>query len=154
MTTQTLSGLQSSETGFLSWKSSSRAQQVEVGDFLTIGRTSDNHVALEDEFVSSRHTRIERKPGGFLLRDLRSRNGTFVNGARIFEAQLSNDDRIRIGHTDFHFTWKKAAESSVTELSSHNSAWKATLERLPNISQSPFPVLLTGPSGCGKDILA
>lgn len=153
MTTQTIPSNGVSETGFLSWKSATRAQDVEVADFVSLGRDPDNQVVLDDEFASSRHARIERKNGVFMLRDLRSRNGTFVNGARVFEAQLNDGDRVRAGQTEFLFTWKKETLSS-DDAASLNKAWNAQLQRLPNIAKSQFPVLLTGPSGCGKDVLA
>ncbi len=155
MTTRNLPSLATSDVAFLTWRDASRTQQMEVGEFLTLGRDLANHIILEDEFASTRHTRIERKTdGGFLLRDLRSRNGTFVNGARIMEALLSDGDRIRIGQTDLFFSWEKLSVSSPITLSSKNLAWSAQLEKLPNIAQASFPVLLTGPSGTGKDVLA
>lgn len=154
MTTRNLSSPVISDVGFLTWKDSTRAQQLEIGEFLTLGRDPSNHIVLEDSFASQRHTRIERKPNGFLLRDLRSRNGTFLNGARIFEAQLNDGDRIRVGETDLFFSWTRASENSITLMTSKNPAWSAQLGKLANIAQAQFPVLLTGPSGTGKDILA
>jgi DNA-binding NtrC family response regulator len=153
MTTQTIIPAGVSETGFLSWKSASRAQNFEIGDFVTLGRDSECQVVLDDDFASSRHARIERKSGGFYLRDLRSRNGTYLNGARVFEAQLSDGDRIRAGQTEFLFTWKREQTGSEENVSL-NKEWSEQLQRLPNIALSPFPVLLMGPSGCGKDVLA
>ncbi len=153
MTTRNLSAVPTSDIGFLTWKDSVRVHQVELGEFLTIGRDCENHVVIGCDFASSRHTRIERKSTGFLLRDLRSRNGTYLNGARIIEALLSDGDRIRVGQTEMNFSWQRA-ENVATEMTSKNLVWAAQLARLPNISQSQFPVLLTGPSGTGKDLLA
>lgn len=153
MTTRTLVSLNSPETGFLTWKDASRVQQVELGEFLTIGRDPENQVILNDEFTSGRHMRIERKNNGFMLRDLRSRNGTLINGTRVFEAMLNDGDRIRVGVTEMQFAISKT-ETSDVETASKSPAWNAQLLRLPNIAQSAFPVLLTGPSGAGKDVLA
>jgi DNA-binding NtrC family response regulator len=154
MTTRNLSAPVTNDSGFLTWKDSTRTQQMEVGEFLTLGRDSCNHIVIEDEFASSRHTRIERKPNGFLLRDLRSRNGTFVNGARIFEAQLNDGDRVRIGETDLFFSWDAQTAAANIVMTSKNQVWQAQLAKMPNIAQAQFPVLLTGPSGTGKDLLA
>jgi DNA-binding NtrC family response regulator len=142
------------ESGFLSWKEASRRQQIEVGEFLTIGRDPSNQVVLNDDFVSGRHARIERKPHGFLIRDLRSRNGTFVNGARVLEAMLNDGDGLRIGHSELCFSRERSDSSENLHLRSKNPIWNDQLLRLPNIAQSHFPVLLTGPSGTGKDLLA
>jgi DNA-binding NtrC family response regulator len=152
MTTRNLTAPPFSDLGFLTWKEASRLNQIELGDFLTIGRESENHVVVSDEFSSARHTRIERKPNGFLLRDLRSRNGTFLNGTRIFEALLSDGDRVRVGQTEMQFSWQR--DTKAAGLNSKNPAWSDQLSRFPNIARSHFPVLLTGPSGTGKDVLA
>jgi DNA-binding NtrC family response regulator len=154
MTTRNLNAPFVADLGFLHWKDSTRNQQIEIGDFLTLGREASNHIALEDGFASNKHARIERKPIGFVLRDLRSRNGTFLNGARIFEAQLSDGDRIRVGQTDLFFSWNRPTDGLVVLSASKNTVWQKQLNKLPNIALAPYPVLLTGPSGTGKDILA
>ena len=154
MSTQTLLTSVTTDIGFLTWKDANRTHQAEVGDFLTLGRDPENHVQVDDPFASGRHTRIERKANGFLLRDLRSRNGTFLNMARVFEAMLSDGDVLKIGQTAFTFSSQPPSENLALELKSKNIQWNSQLERLPAISQAPFPVLLTGPSGTGKDVLA
>lgn len=154
MTTRILESGPVSASGFLTWRDSTRAQEMEVGEFLTIGRDLANHIVLEDEFTSTRHARLERKATGFLLRDLRSRNGTFVNGARVVEAMLNDGDRLRIGQTDMVFLYQRPNHENLTNLTSKNPIWQQQLMRLPFIAQAQYPVLLTGPSGTGKDILA
>jgi FHA domain-containing protein/uncharacterized protein DUF4388 len=64
----------------------------------TIGRTPDNMIVVADGSVSSRHARVLRTPDGFVLEDLQSRNGTYVNGERVTEKRLLDDgDLIRLG---------------------------------------------------------
>jgi pilus assembly protein CpaF len=53
------------------------------GDQLTIGRDSTNGVAINDAEVSRRHARLNFQGGKFVLEDLGSTNGTFVNGQRL-----------------------------------------------------------------------
>src|SRR5262249_48348203 len=120
----------------------------------TIGRETANTLVFSDPCISSRHARIERKNSGFFIRDLRSRNGTFLNGARIFEAQLGDGDRIRVGETELLFTAQPELPGDNSSLSSRNSAWNEQLTKLPSVSNSDLPVLLTGPSGSGKEVLA
>lgn len=141
------------DTAFLIWKDAHRCHHVELGDFLHIGRDAANHISPEDEFISSRHARIELREGKFVLRDLRSRNGTFVNGARVIEAVLRDGDRIRIGSAEYKFSLHKT-EEDLPKLESKNPGWQAQLKRLPLIAESEFPILISGPSGSGKDILA
>ncbi len=154
MSTLSQNSEQYPDSGFLTWRESSRQQHLETGDFLSVGRDPSNHIVLNDEFTSARHARIERKSNGFLVRDLRSRNGTFLNGNRVFEALIKDGDRIRIGGTELLFTRQKPDARSASNLTSKNPDWNAQLQRLPSIAQSHFPVLLTGPSGTGKDLLA
>src|SRR5215475_2925474 len=67
-------------------------------DEITIGRREDNLVHLPERNVSRRHARLFQKNGTVLLEDLRSANGTLVNGVRITEAvALLDGDLVRIG---------------------------------------------------------
>lgn len=63
----------------------------------TIGRDSENSLCLTDSVVSRFHAEIIRLGDDFVLRDLGSTNGTFVNGARISEQILSDGDLVRLG---------------------------------------------------------
>jgi hypothetical protein len=68
-----------------------------------VGRLRDNAIKLNDLGVSGRHARIFRSPDGYVVEDLKSRNGTWLNGARVFHAVLKNGDRLRLGETDFDY---------------------------------------------------
>jgi pSer/pThr/pTyr-binding forkhead associated (FHA) protein len=61
-----------------------------------LGRDESCEIVLDGETISRRHCEIRRLGGTYLLRDS-SRNGTFVNGARIEHAQLRDGDQIRVG---------------------------------------------------------
>ena len=66
-------------------------------DTYTLGRHRNNDIVISDPKVSSFHARLDRSPEGFVLVDLKSRNGSYVNGQRIDSAQLSTGDEIRLG---------------------------------------------------------
>jgi two-component system, NtrC family, response regulator HydG len=66
---------------------------------LRVGRLVDNGLQVSDPAVSRRHCTLEPEDGGFLLRDLGSRRGTFVNGQPVQERRLENGDLIAIGDT-------------------------------------------------------
>jgi hypothetical protein len=74
-----------------------------LGSVTTIGRTSDNDIAVNVKAVSRRHARVEVTAEGYLLKDLGSGNGTFVNDKRIDERVLVEGDRVRLGTEDFVF---------------------------------------------------
>ena len=126
----------------------------EINDLVSFGRDSSCNRSFEDPFMSLRHARIERKPQGFLLRDLRSRNGTFLNGARIVEALLNEGDRIQLGQTHLTFSFKRDLKETNHSLWSKNSKWAQTLSQMDNLSRSDLPVLILGPSGAGKELIA
>jgi len=67
-------------------------------DQVTIGRGSDCDVVLSKRQVSRYHAQIERDDGGYLLRDLRSKNGTCVNGQEVRDKphRLKDGDEIQI----------------------------------------------------------
>jgi hypothetical protein len=66
---------------------------------VTIGRGVDNTLVLQDGAVSERHAELRPSREGFAIRDLESRNGTFVNEARVTKAELAAGDVIRLGAT-------------------------------------------------------
>jgi len=67
---------------------------------LTIGRADDNDIAIENLAVSGHHAKLVRENGDFVLFDLNSLNGTFVNGHKISKWILKSNDLITIGkHT-------------------------------------------------------
>jgi predicted component of type VI protein secretion system len=70
---------------------------------VTIGRGSEHPICISDRSVSRTHAEIFRVGELSILRDLGSRNGTFVNEERIQEEHLRANDRIRIGNTEMVF---------------------------------------------------
>ena len=68
-----------------------------------LGRQRDNQVQITDLGVSGYHARIFRTAEGYAIEDLKSRNGTWINGGRIFHATLRNGDQLRVGATDLKY---------------------------------------------------
>jgi hypothetical protein len=64
---------------------------------ITVGRDPKNDIVLDDRRVSRRHAEVRLRLGRYTLYDLQSTNGTFVNGRRIAEMVLSDEDRVTIG---------------------------------------------------------
>lgn len=86
----------------------------------TIGRTAGNSIVVADGSVSSNHARIVRTPEGFAIEDLKSRNGTFVNGERVTEKRvLADGDLLRFGKVIMTFniaSETKPAETTQPEI--------------------------------------
>jgi Nif-specific regulatory protein len=84
------------------------------GPELTIGRDPSNRICLADLSLSRRHCEITSVGDAApRIRDLRSSNGTFVNGMQISEQLLADGDRIQIGESVFLFISKAAGPTGV-----------------------------------------
>lgn len=66
-------------------------------DVLTIGRSPHSDIFLDDVTVSRHHARVIRDESGFLVEDLNSLNGTYVNRRRIERHRLADADELQIG---------------------------------------------------------
>lgn len=88
---------------------------------LTIGRSPENDIYIDDSVVSSKHALIERsenleseqKPDYF-IEDLDSTNSTFVNGKKITRQELHHDDVFRVGWASFKFIDETKADPEHT----------------------------------------
>src|SRR5436189_4874755 len=73
------------------------------GDVMVIGRETAANLCIADSSVSRRHSRIDKSENGFVINDLESLNGTFVNDVPVKTRSLEHGDRIRIGDSQFLF---------------------------------------------------
>jgi FOG: FHA domain len=71
---------------------------------LSIGRSKDSDVQIEDRYASSLHARVFERGGRNFVEDMNSTNGTLLNGATLKgEAELIDGDTVQIGDTVFRF---------------------------------------------------
>lgn len=80
-------------------RSKGRYYRLKPSQSATLGREAKNDFAIQDPQASRAHCRIEGKLGEFVLTDLDSSNGTFVNGERQTQVKLSAGDRIALGES-------------------------------------------------------
>lgn len=82
-----------------------RGKRIELrGETLTLGREASNRIQLNDSEVSRRHAELRKTESGYLLTDLHSSNGTFVNAERVEQRLLQSGDRLQLGRTLMIFT--------------------------------------------------
>jgi pSer/pThr/pTyr-binding forkhead associated (FHA) protein len=84
-------------------------------DSLTIGRKEDNTISIDNLAVSGYHARIDQAGSDFILTDLQSTNGTFVNDKRIVSHKLSHGDRIVIGKHVLVFVSREKGQEKAEE---------------------------------------
>ena len=69
----------------------------------TVGSASDSQVILRDNTVSGQHASIRYEDGKFLLTDLDSSNGTYLNDRKVVREELKDNDEIRFGEVIVKF---------------------------------------------------
>lgn len=130
-------------------------------DVVTLGKAPQNDIPLPDETVSRQHMEIQRDAKGYLLRDLGSTNGTFLDGAEIREAFLRNGSQVTVGETRFRF---RAVQRRVRTEPFHQDNLDGlvgtgeAMHRAFGLASAVAPldvmVLILGESGTGRRSLA
>jgi pSer/pThr/pTyr-binding forkhead associated (FHA) protein len=129
--------------------------EFELGDKpITIGRSPDADVILLDERVSRIHCGIRLWDGDFFLKDLKSRNGTFVNGQAVEVTKLEPGDTIRVGSTVFVFEQNPAegAETALKEISDEMEHGKGYSTILREIVRDASPGAESNPGATSDSI--
>jgi transcriptional regulator with GAF, ATPase, and Fis domain len=90
-----------------------RKSEFPIVDEITFGSDSDNVVCLQDPWISPRHCTISNHNSRYILLDLDSHAGTFVNGIPVKERDLKSGDEVAIGNSLFLFQQEKPAASRI-----------------------------------------
>ncbi len=93
---------------------------------LTIGRSPKADIVLEDERASRLHCGVRALDGEYLIKDLASKNGTFLNDERVESETLKAGDKIRVGNTriSVESTSAKGATTALHEMEKELSQGK------------------------------
>ncbi len=99
----------------ISGSTKGRTFQVSPDRDNVIGRVSGCDVCIVDTRISRRHCVISAGEAGYLIRDLGSANGILVNGVKVSEAALKDEDKIRMGVTELEFHQTERFEDAETK---------------------------------------
>jgi hypothetical protein len=100
-----------------------KSVSLPAGKTIVIGRNRDIDLPLPDLKLSRKHCQITVNEADFVLKDLNSTNGTFVNGTRLSaEVTLNAFDRIVVGDTEMEFQETEKSSDFVAPFGSHDSA--------------------------------
>lgn len=139
------------------------APEVAGPDVIRIGKASDNDIVIDDVHASRHHARATRMPGGFLIEDLNSLNGTFINAAPVHRAFLTDGDVLTVGNSDFVRSGDHLLPARVSrgagglEVADLTFAIKGGKRLISDVTFSAGRGTLTaviGPSGAGKSTLS
>ena len=130
----------------------SRRVRLAKGRPMRLGTAKGNDVVVYDRAVSGRHCRFEHVGGRVLVRDLGSRNGTWVSGKRVHRIEVGAGARLRIGRTDVRVVAEGDHDEAWIVASQSMRALMGEVQRLAELNR--HCVVVYGESGVGKEGIA
>jgi DNA-binding NtrC family response regulator len=134
---------------------------LEIGaDTQVVGRNEACDLVLDDRKVSAVHMELVATERGVRVRDLGSRNGTFLGDTRIGEVYLMKPTAISIGDSYMEFQPSNPEHVDVPEqaefgpLVGTSAVMRSVFDKLAKASPTELTVLVTGETGCGKELVA
>ncbi len=145
------------------WKDAKGAEHaVLVEGRMVVGSADGSAIRLDDPTVSRLHAELETRVDGLWVRDLGSRNGTFVNDVQVTGARVPEGAKLRFGalevSADFGGAPKKPIEvwrdTSFGRLVGRSRAMRELFAVLARVSPMDASVLIHGETGTGKELVA
>ncbi|MCE9574479.1 MAG: sigma 54-interacting transcriptional regulator [Deltaproteobacteria bacterium] len=131
------------------------------GDVFQVGKAPENDLVISDETVSRVHFAIVRDAKGYLVRDMKSTNGTFLDGAEIKEAYIRAGSVIGAGASELKFTpFEERIEilpsekEKLGDMVGRSAPMREIFGLIERIAPTDATVLIEGETGTGKDMIA
>jgi transcriptional regulator with GAF, ATPase, and Fis domain len=128
---------------------------------VTCGRSVIADLVVQDKAVSGSHLEVVARDDGYRLRDLNSRNGTYVGDVKIREVYLRPGTQFRAGHTQLQFqTTEDVVEIALSQkdkfdkVIGSSAGMREIFATLEKVSPSELTVMITGETGTGKELIA
>ena len=139
-----------------------RGREINIaGDVIRVGKADTNDLVLPEDTVSRVHCEITRDARGYLLRDLQSTNGTFLDGAEVREAYLRAGSVMTVGTVQIKFQpFQERIEILPSERErvggcvGRSLAMREIFGLLERVAPTEATILIEGETGTGKDLLA
>ncbi len=132
-----------------------------IGDVIRIGKADDNDIVLNDDTVSRSHCEILDDGRGYLLRDLGSTNGSFLDGAEVREAYVRAGSVITVGTLQLKFQpFEERIEilpsesERLGEMVGRSLVMREIFGLIERVAPTEATVLIEGETGTGKDMVA
>jgi DNA-binding NtrC family response regulator len=135
--------------------------QLEIGpEAIVVGRNEACDLVLDDRKVSAVHAELVATERGVRVRDLGSRNGSFISDTRVGEVYLTKGTFLTCGDTMLEFAPSGPEQVEVPDvqgfgpLVGSSAGMRAVFERLKKAAPTDLTVLITGETGTGKELVA
>ncbi len=145
----------------LDWTDASGAHKARITARARMGSAEHNDIVVEDPKVSRVHAELELRSDGLWIRDVGSRNGTFVGGVLVAEARIGKDQPVVIGGTtlqaNYHDVLLPAdawSEAHFGPLVGPSATMRVLFATLARVGATESSVLVQGESGTGKELVA
>jgi len=138
-----------------------QTREKELLERVVVGTAPSADVVLSDRAVSRLHAELEPRDDGLWVRDLGSRNGTFVEGIRVIAANVPNGTKLQLGRTEIAIRYREQPSpvelwpsAQFGGLVGASVAMRELFAKLSRIAQSSASVLIEGETGTGKELAA
>jgi len=126
-----------------------------------LGSMDDNDIVLRDDTVSRYHCKIVQEDTGYVLVDLRSTNGTFINKVRVREGFLKPGSTVAVGQSQLKFNAREEEVQIVPSRSDRcgsivgaNQRMREIYSIIEKIAPTATTVVIEGETGTGKEVVA
>jgi transcriptional regulator with GAF, ATPase, and Fis domain len=145
----------------VAWTDTAGAHEMRVEKSAIVGSSPSVTLRVDDPLVSRLHAELTVDRAGVSVRDLASKNGSFIEGVRVVDAQVPEGGRIRVGSTvlNVYETWDAAPPElwpaeALGGLVGRSSPMRELFARLVKVAATATPVLIRGETGAGKELVA
>src|SRR5690606_280228 len=145
----------------LHWQDEAGAHERDVEGIVLVGSAPDSDLVMRDPTVSRLHAELSQRADGLWIRDLGSRNGTYVDGVRVGSARLHDRARVRLGDTELVVVYGARPEpvslwpiDRFGPLVGRSAAMRELFEWLDRAAKSDATLLIEGETGTGKELVA
>jgi DNA-binding NtrC family response regulator len=128
---------------------------------VSVGACSTNALRIDKPYISGLHAELFWRDGRYFVRDLDSRNGVFLGERKIVESEVVPGNALRLGNTTIQINTlprKGHSSSSIRPcgpmLVGRSAVMEKLREKIRKYAQSEQPVIITGETGTGKEVVA